>query len=147
MAWFLCFLCVGAFLMSASMAMLPLLVLAPQKFASVFTTGSLFVLSSFGILKGAASLISHLTSTARLPFTIAYFLSMAATMYSSLWLRSATLTIPAVAMQVWCLLWFFVSYIPYGQMVFGYIQDALCGCIGRACCPKWVANRGSSIPL
>merc|ERR1712118_204584 len=50
------------FLFCASMA-LPFLVFAPSKFASSFTLGSVFILSSFIVLGGWKKFYEHMTET------------------------------------------------------------------------------------
>mmetsp|Transcript_67616 Transcript_67616/g.213960 ORF Transcript_67616/g.213960 Transcript_67616/m.213960 type:complete len:241 (+) Transcript_67616:57-779(+) len=135
-------LLLGLLLMSISTASFPLIVLAPHKFAGMFTTGSLCILGSFAALRGFGNFAVHLTSPERLPFSAAYLGSMVGTIWASLWARSALLTIVFSAVQISQLLWFFVSYIPGGSSVLGFVCDALkqacCGC----CCRK-----GGSVPL
>merc|ERR1719433_767114 len=102
----------GCLLMASAIGFLPLIVLAPHKFASVFTTGSLCFLGSFAALKGIGPFVAHLTSSERLPLSAAYFGSMLATLWASLWYRSSLLTMVFSGIQISQLLWFFVSYIP-----------------------------------
>lgn len=135
-------LLLGCLLMSFSLASFPLLFLAPQKFATMFTLGSLLILSSFGALKGWSNFVSHLTSKERMPFSAAYFGSMLATCWASLWYRSSILTIVFSVVQVTQLLWFFVSYIPGGSSVLSVVCDTL----KKACCGLCFKSSGS-IPL
>mmetsp|Transcript_93087 Transcript_93087/g.207977 ORF Transcript_93087/g.207977 Transcript_93087/m.207977 type:complete len:247 (-) Transcript_93087:52-792(-) len=146
-AAFFALLCLGALLVMASLSMLPLLVLAPQKFAAVFTSGSLCLLAAPAALKGVGSLVSHLTSREKLPLSVGYVGSMAGTLWASLWYRSTLLTIAFSAMQIMELLWFFASYIPGGSTVLGFVCDAASGLTRRMCCGCICGSGGGSIPL
>mmetsp|Transcript_15159 Transcript_15159/g.40021 ORF Transcript_15159/g.40021 Transcript_15159/m.40021 type:complete len:132 (-) Transcript_15159:67-462(-) len=131
--------------MTIAFASLPLLVLMPQKFAFVFTGGSLCFLGSFGVLKGFPSLIAHLGSPDRLRLSAAYVGSIAGTLWASLWYRSAILTIVFSGIQIIQLLRFFVSYIPGGSSVLTVVCDALKGVLGKFCCGCF--SKGAAIPL
>jgi len=146
-AWtmFFIFLGIGCVLIAGSITFLPLLMFAPQKFATAFTLGSVCILFSLAALKGIGPLVSHLTSVQRLPFSLWYFGSLAGTLYASLWRKSTTLTIVFSVMQLGNLLWFLLSYIPGGSWAMGTLQDALCGGLRKLCCGCFSSN--SSIPL
>ncbi|CAE7832431.1 unnamed protein product [Symbiodinium sp. KB8] len=90
----------GCFLMSLAFVFLPIVVLMPQKFALLFTLGSLCFLGSFSALRGHAAFARHLFSRSRLPFTLTYSLSMGGTLWASLIYRSYLLTIAFSAVQV-----------------------------------------------
>jgi len=128
------FFAIGCLLMGLSFMSLPLVVLAPQKFASVFTTGNICFLGSFCALKGFNNFLAHLVSKERLPLTLGYFGSMAGTLWACLWYRSTILTIVCLVAQVSQLLWFFVSYIPGGSSVLICVCDSCSGAMRRACC-------------
>ena len=114
MGFVLCLL-MGTFCFSLATLYIPLLVLKARKFALLYTFGSLFIISSFSLLWGPMSHFKHLFSVQRLPFTTAYFGSMLATLYFSLWLRSTVLTVIFAVIQILALVWYIVSYIPGGQ--------------------------------
>ncbi|CAN6625358.1 protein transport protein Sft2p [Trichomonascus vanleenenianus] len=95
--------------------LLPLLAVKPRKFAVLWSLGSLLFIISFGVLQGPLSYLKHLTSAARLPFTIAYFGSIFATLVFSLGMRSVILTVPAIIVQILAALWYAVSYFPMGS--------------------------------
>ncbi|KNG48714.1 sft2-domain-containing protein [Stemphylium lycopersici] len=59
--------------------------------------------------------IQHLVSGPRLPFTAAYFGSIALTLVFSLGLHSTILTFVAAIAQLVALLWYIVSYFPMGS--------------------------------
>lgn len=105
----------GTFCFSLASLYVPFLVLKARKFALLYTLGSLFVISSFSMLWGPTNHIKHLFAPARLPFTTAYFGTMFATLYFSLWLKSTPLTIVCAVAQILALIWYIVSYIPGGK--------------------------------
>ena len=105
-----------------------------------WTVGSLLFLSSWAILQGPKAYAQHLLSAPRLPFSCAYFGSIALTLYFSLGvrimipmtavhgttlahtanpldykLRSTILTLLAAIGQSCALLWYLVSYFPMGS--------------------------------
>lgn len=114
MGFVLCLL-MGTFCFSLATLYIPLLVLKARKFAVLYTFGSLFIISSFSLLWGPMNHFKHLFSVQRLPFTTAYFGSMLATLYFSLWLRSTVFTVIFAVIQILALVWYIVSYIPGGQ--------------------------------
>lgn len=85
--------------------------------------GSALVLSSLGALRGWASLASSMISKERTPFTIAYVVSLAATLYSSLVMHSYIFSLICCAGQIVTLVYFIASFFPGGaagaQYVFG----------------------------
>lgn len=96
-------------------AILPLLALKPRKFAVLWSLGSLLFVVSFGILQGPINYLVHLTSPARLPFTVAYFGAIIMTLVFSIGLKSTLLTILAAVLQIVAAIWYTVSYFPMGS--------------------------------
>ncbi|CAG8733174.1 17985_t:CDS:2, partial [Acaulospora morrowiae] len=94
------FLAAGALCLLIAFMTLPMMVLRPAKFAVTFTMGSILILLSFAILHGPVAHIRHVSSRERLPFTIAYFISMAATLYFALGLKSTILALIFGVIQV-----------------------------------------------
>ncbi|KAL7628259.1 protein transport protein sft2 [Parahypoxylon ruwenzoriense] len=64
---------------------------------------------------GPLAYVQHLLSTPRLPFTAAYFSSIALTIYFAAGLHSTVLSLLAAIVQIACLLWYLVSYFPMGS--------------------------------
>ncbi|VVT58638.1 uncharacterized protein SAPINGB_P006309 [Magnusiomyces paraingens] len=93
---------------------MPVLALKPRKFGVLWSLGSLLFMISFGVLQGPISYLRHLTSPARLPFTVTYFGSIIATLVFSLGLKSTILTILACVCQIIAAIWYAVSYFPMG---------------------------------
>lgn len=133
----------GGFCILLSLTFLPLLAIAPRKFATLFTVGSLLILSSFSVLRGHAAFISHLTSNERLPFSLGYVVSMVGTLYASMWSQSYLLTIFFSLAQIVGLLYFIVSYFPGGASVLTYLGSACLGAV-RSCLRGKAAQTGVS---
>ncbi|ESO89961.1 hypothetical protein LOTGIDRAFT_192494 [Lottia gigantea] len=112
---FIVCLLMGTFCFSLAGLYLPMLAFKARKFAALYTLGSIFVISSFSFLWGPVHHVKHLFSGPRLPFTIAYFGTMFATLYFSLWVHKTLFTIIFAFAQIIALVWYFVSYIPGGQ--------------------------------
>ncbi|KAF2131292.1 SFT2-domain-containing protein [Dothidotthia symphoricarpi CBS 119687] len=93
----------------------PVFIVRPRKFAILWSMGSVLFLGAWGVLMGPMQYFHHLTSGPRLPFTGAYFGTIALTLYFSLGLHSTILTFVAVIAQLICLVWYIVSYFPMGS--------------------------------
>eukprot|EP00931_Biecheleriopsis_adriatica_P036823 TRINITY_DN21168_c0_g1_i1.p1 TRINITY_DN21168_c0_g1~~TRINITY_DN21168_c0_g1_i1.p1 ORF type:complete len:353 (+),score=95.49 TRINITY_DN21168_c0_g1_i1:43-1101(+) len=115
----------GMFLISASLSYLPILVIAPQKFALLFSFGSVTMLGSFAVLKEPRALAADFLQKSRLPFTASYATGLLGTLVATLVLKSYLLTALCGLMQAVALLYFCASYVPGGQ--------ALLGLCGRSC--------------
>lgn len=73
-AYFFAFTGAGlVFMVIAFSVFLPVIVLAPSKFALSFTLGSLLVMAGFAALRGLKQQASHMLSAQRLPFTAGRF--------------------------------------------------------------------------
>lgn len=96
-------------------ALFPIVATRPRKFVILWTLGSVLFLSSFAAMMGPWAYIQHLASGPRLPFTGAYFGSIALTLYFSIGLHSTILTLISAVIQLACLLWYLVSYFPMGS--------------------------------
>ena len=57
------------FLLLAFFIFLPMIILAPSKFAITFSLGSALIIASLGALKGWREMFGHMASKERLPFT------------------------------------------------------------------------------
>ena len=69
-AYFFAFIGAGlVFMILAFSVFLPVIVIAPSKFALSFTIGSLLVMAGFAALRGLKQQASHMLSASRLPFT------------------------------------------------------------------------------
>ncbi|KAG9248364.1 Got1/Sft2-like family-domain-containing protein [Calycina marina] len=96
-------------------ALWPIMMARPKKFAVLWSLGSMLFLASWTVMMGPMTYAKHLLSIQRLPFTSAYFGSIALTLYFSLGLGNTILTLLAAIVQLACLLWYLVSYFPMGS--------------------------------
>ena len=107
--------CFGGFqLMLAVFVFLPMIVIAPQKFALSFTGGSACLFIASLLLRGWKSQLKQMISKERLPFTCSYVFSIVATVYASLIVHSYFLSLIFSFVQVVCLSYYMVSYLPGG---------------------------------
>lgn len=115
-------LLVGAFVcFGLGFLLLPVLALNPRKFIMLWTLGSLLFFLSFGVLQGPVAYIKHLTSKERLPFTIGFVLCMIGTIYASVVMKSTILSLIMGILEFIGVLWYTVSYFPFGAQTMGYI--------------------------
>jgi len=111
-------LILGALVMFViAFALIPtgIFIVKPRKFIVLWTMGSALFLASFAVMMGPIAYVQHLLSGPRLPFTGAYFGSIALTLYFSIGLQSTFLTLIAAIVQIVALLWYLVSYFPMGS--------------------------------
>lgn len=100
-----------------SLLTLPMVVLAPGKFASSYTFGSLLFLTSFTVLNGWRAHAKHLFCWERAPFTITYLGSMMFCLYFSVISSSYIAVIFFTIVQMLSLAWYLASYFPGGTGV------------------------------
>ncbi|GFR48498.1 hypothetical protein Agub_g10397, partial [Astrephomene gubernaculifera] len=104
----------GVFLLLAFMLFLPVIILSPSKFALSFTLGCLSIMAGFIQLRGWKQQLQHMASPERLPYTLSYVGSVAATLYAALVMRSYLLSLLCSGLQVVALLYYLLSYFPGG---------------------------------
>lgn len=115
------------FLLMAFFLFLPVLILAPAKFAMTFSIGSALIIASLGALKGWQAMFGHMFSKERMPFTAAYLGSLLGTLYAALMLHSYVFSVVCCVAQVCTLLYYVASYFPGGASG----AQAILGGIGR----------------
>jgi len=109
------------FLVLAFTLFLPVIMLAPSKFALCFTLGSAMILSAFISLRGWRHQLKHMMSPDRLLFTLAYAGSMAGTLYAALGMHSYVLSLVFCGAQMVALLYYTLSYFPGGVHGLKYV--------------------------
>lgn len=127
---FLC--CLGASILCfvLSFFLFPVLALKPRKFGLLWSMGSLLFVISFGILQGPVSYIRHLLSRERFIFTIVFFGSVLLTIYTSVVLKSTILTIFASIIEIFSVLYYTVSYFPFGAGALTWFTSYIMGYLG-----------------
>lgn len=107
----------GVFFTALSTLMLPLILIKPHKFAVSYSLGNLLMLGSTMFLVGPKKQISNMCTGHRAMASAAYFGSMVGTVYSALFLRISVLVIFFIAIQFVALVWYSLSYIPFGRQL------------------------------
>ncbi|KAM9993681.1 hypothetical protein ACTFIZ_011642 [Dictyostelium cf. discoideum] len=88
----------------------------PRQFAKFYSLGSLSIIIGLVILVGVKKQIANIMSSKeRLYSTILYIGSIFATIYFALSLQSTILTLIFVVIQFITVIWYSLSYIPFGQ--------------------------------
>ncbi|CAO1615708.1 unnamed protein product [Parajaminaea phylloscopi] len=91
-----------------------------RKFALSFSMGSLLFMVGFSVLSGPLAHLRHITSGPRLPFSAAYFGSLALTLYFALGPRTTLPTLLAGVVQVVALIAYLAAYFPGGTTTLRY---------------------------
>ncbi|KAI9221258.1 Got1/Sft2-like family-domain-containing protein [Blastocladiella britannica] len=97
-----------------SFFMLPMIVLAPQKFAFLSCIGSLLLFSSIGFLRGWPTHMASVFSKERWPFTLGYMVSLIGGLWASVIIHSYLLTIVFIFFHTVALVYYYVSFLPGG---------------------------------
>ncbi|CBQ71103.1 related to SFT2/YBL102W [Sporisorium reilianum SRZ2] len=98
----------------------PILALRPQKFALAFSLGSMLFMIGFSVLSGPLAHLKHICSKERLPFSIAYFSSLALTIYFAVGPRKMLPTLVFAIIQVGALVTYLAAYFPGGTTTLRY---------------------------
>jgi len=85
--------------------------------------GSLLFILAFGVLQGPVAYMKHLTSKDRLPFTVFFFSSCIGTIYFAAFMKSTVLTILFAFMEVVALIYYAISYFPFGRQGLSIISS------------------------
>jgi len=125
---------VGMMMITMSLSFLPLLPIAPSKFALLFSLGSMLVLGSVSWLKGPVSFASAVLQRDKLPFTVCYGIGLGGTLWATIIAKSYILTGVFVFGQVVGLLYFLASYVPGGKVVLNFF-GRLFGKLAKAALP------------
>lgn len=121
----------GSFLCFAiSFFMFPVLALKPRKFGVLWSLGSILFVLSFGILQGPKKYSLHLISPNRIVFTCIFFGSVLLTLYASLVLKSTILAVITGVIELFSILYYTVSYFPFGAQTLTFFSSYLVGWVG-----------------
>ncbi|AET41379.1 Sft2p Ecym_8084 [Eremothecium cymbalariae DBVPG len=114
LALFACFILGSVGCFSICIMLFPMLAVKPRKFGLLWSMGSLLFVLAFGVLQGPVEYIKHLTSRDRLPFTLFFFTTASLTIYFAAFLKSSLLTIPCAILELVSVIYYAVSYFPFG---------------------------------
>ncbi|SCW00115.1 LAFE_0B09780g1_1 [Lachancea fermentati] len=111
---FVCFILGSVGCFTLCVFLFPVLAVKPRKFGLLWSMGSLLFVLGFGVLQGPVAYIKHLTSRERLPFSLFFFTTCFLTIYFAAIKKSAILTIPCAVLQLIAVIYYGVSYFPFG---------------------------------
>ncbi|KPA73442.1 hypothetical protein ABB37_09884 [Leptomonas pyrrhocoris] len=132
---------ISGFLMMMGMGILFVLLglflwMSPKRFAFFTTCGNVFCVCSTMFLAGAKQQLQTMFQANRFEAACLYLVSVALTLVSAVWLKSSLLCIVFALVQLGCVLWYALSFLPYARqtikvavgyasMVFGPIVNGM----------------------
>ena len=97
----------------------------PTIFATYYTIGNIMAICSSFFLSGPCNQLKNMFKPARILATCVYLLMMALTLYVAFKNYPAGIVFLCAFIQFLAMLWYFITYIPYGQTM---LKNCLCGC-------------------
>ncbi|XBW37920.1 hypothetical protein QEN19_003500 [Hanseniaspora menglaensis] len=113
----------SVFCFTVCILLLPVLSLKPRKFALLWSMGSFLFITSFGVVRGPYTYTKHLFSKERMIFTSSFLLSFVAVIYFSVVMQSSILSVFAILIESICLIYYVVSYFPFGRGALSWISS------------------------
>ena len=116
---------------------LPILVIRPQKFALAFTTGSIFFCTALAVVRGVGPFLRSFLTSKRLPYALAYALTLLLTLWAACIRRSYILTVVFASVQIGGLAWTALMNMPGGGRGVLLVLRKVCGLVwtvGRPLC-------------
>ena len=101
--------------------------LRPVKFATAFTMGNILLVGSSFFLAGPAKQFKMMTKGGRLWASAGFVGSMILTLFVAFRFRSIFLTLPCLAVELFCMLYYLASYVPFGQQMLRSACTRCCG--------------------
>ena len=130
----------GSFFIFLAIWFLPFILVAPRKCANLINVGSILIIASFAVIKGAYKFLVEdlLFNEKRWYFAWLYLLSLCVTLYASKSLKSGVLTLISLVIEMGCLAYFISSYFPGGpkgmrmlaKSVFAVVKTVCTCCAG-----------------
>ncbi|KAG5511954.1 hypothetical protein JKF63_07779 [Porcisia hertigi] len=87
----------------------------PKKFSFFMTCGNIFCLCSTMFLAGCSQQLRTMFEANRFEAACLYVFSVFLTALSALWLQSSIMCIISALMQLACILWYALSFLPYAR--------------------------------
>lgn len=111
---------ISGFLMMMGMGLLFIFLgffmwMVPKKFAFFMTCGNVFCLCSTMFLAGVRQQLASMFQANRFEAACLYLLSVFLTLVSAVWLKSSLLCIIFAVVQLGCILWYALSYLPFAR--------------------------------
>lgn len=113
----------SCFCFTVCILLLPVLTLKPRKFALLWSMGSFLFITSFGVVRGPYTYAKHLFSRERMAFTVSFLLSFVAVIYFSVVVQSSVMSVVAILVESVTLVYYVVSYFPFGRGALGWISS------------------------
>eukprot|EP00927_Polykrikos_kofoidii_P079191 TRINITY_DN75981_c0_g1_i1.p1 TRINITY_DN75981_c0_g1~~TRINITY_DN75981_c0_g1_i1.p1 ORF type:complete len:374 (-),score=60.02 TRINITY_DN75981_c0_g1_i1:148-1269(-) len=111
----------GVILILCSLQFLPILLIAPGRFSSLFTFGSLMILASSVLLNGPQHFIAQYTQRDKLPFSVTYVVGLVGTLWATSIQKSYIFTAVFALVQAASLIFFISTSIPGGRAGLGLL--------------------------
>ncbi|KAL4488386.1 hypothetical protein ABPG72_019236 [Tetrahymena utriculariae] len=137
----------GAFFILVSFAFLPVFILVPAKFASLFTLGSVCILLSIAVMKGFKEFVKILIQKEKIQYSIAYIITIFGTLYFSIIQKSYVLAIIFSVAQMFSLGFFVSSSFPGGTNGMKFVTKKLFGFLKGLCCMCFKPKESSFLPI
>jgi hypothetical protein len=116
---------IGLGFLALSLIFLPFVILQPQKFLSLFSIGSLFILGSFIFIYGTTEYFKMLFDNKRRLFTIAYLISLLLGFYYAFIKGYFLVSLICTGVQLFTLIIFTLSFIPGGNSGIAFLLSML----------------------
>jgi hypothetical protein len=123
--WFLIIASIGFLFVFLSLLFLPFVAINPQKFLTLFSIGSILILSSFIFIYGTTEYFRMLFTNERFVFTSVYIVSILLGLYSAYVKNLYILSFICVLIQIITLVIFTLSFIPGGKSGISFILNML----------------------
>ena len=123
--YFFIVLVIGVVFLILSLMFLPIMVLYPQKFLSLFSIGSLITLSSFIFIYGTVNYIKMLFEKKRVVYTMSYIVSIVLGLYFAYIKGYFIHSLICAIIQMITLVIFILTFIPGGNSGITFILELL----------------------
>ena len=123
--YFFIVLIIGILVLFLSLIFLPMIVISPQKFISLFSLGSLIVISSFIFIYGTEAFCSKIFDTSRRFWAVIYLFSIILGMYFSFMKSFILISYICSVFQLITLICFVLSFLPGGQSGIRFIIGSI----------------------
>jgi len=101
-------------------------IVRPAKFAILYTTGNLFAMGSTMFLMGPFSQLKRMFHPDRAIATVLYLTTMVLTVVVATRTGKVALVMPLIFLQWVALVWYSLSYIPFGQRILSSAVNFCC---------------------
>ena len=124
---FIILLGLGGFILFLSMMFLPIAIIRPQKFVSLFSLGSLLTILSFIFIYGTKEYFKMLFNSSRAYLSVLYFASIGIGIYFSFTDSWMIISHVCAVLQLITLITFVLSFLPGGNAGISFIWSTLKG--------------------